>query len=485
MFAICALSVWHVETLLLRLTGEATVRPCPRHHCGQTQRQRGWRTAKILHIHPRAQISDMSERGHRITMSLRKVTVFLSCVVGVLPLLAWAEEDHTSEKLLSVFYPYRQSLPQAAGIYPGMKIDRTNFLEARAVLPPEILTYVQHGDFAFTVQKTTDMPLRESFIRATIAHYDRVELGDGELKQYVAGLPFPLIDAHDPRAGEKVMWNQRYRDRGETVQFWPTNIIRDSSGAAIRFQRFHFAARYGMHRPVEKANSPQWEQQGIYSKQYTRMVAPSDIEGNQVLSFTYDKDVIPDDQWIFDPKSRRTRKVVYNPYQAAGDGVLLIEDRSGFSGYIHAYDWQYLGERVLLVPGPTKAPEATWGGRGNWYPVDPWELRRVAVVEGKPKETHPIYSRRVLYIDLQTYNACYAFAYDHEGKHIRTFLMTYFHPEFNPWNDGEWIPQIASQASIDYPQERASIFETHKTVYNVPLSETRWFSVMSLMLYGK
>ena len=34
-------------------------------------------------------------------------------------------------------------------------------------------------------------------------------------------------------------------------------------------------------------------------------------------------------------------------------------------------------------------------------------------------------------------------------------------------------------------RERASIFQTHKVVYNKPLNDSRWFSVMTLMLYGK
>jgi hypothetical protein len=48
-----------------------------------------------------------------------------------------------------------------------------------------------------------------------------------------------------------------------------------------------------------------------------------------------------------------------------------------------------------------------------------------------------------------------------------------------------WLPQLAAQLSIDYEHDRASIFQTHKVVYNAALNENRWFSVMALMLYGK
>ncbi len=417
-------------------------------------------------------------------MRNKPVTTFLLVVSWLLPAWGHVQADDRQERILEMFQPYRQGFPHVEGIRPGMTIDKTNSQAASIVLPPEILKSLQAGDFTITVQETTDMPLRQEYVQATLAHSALVELGEGELKNYVAGLPFPLLDLQDPHAGEKIAWNHRYRDRGETVQFWPTNELRNSSGAVERADRFYIAAFYGMHRPDTAWNLPEWEENGIYSKQYIRALAPSDVEGNQTLSYSYDKDTSSDDLWVYDVRTRRSRKVVDNPYQAGGGGELLMEDRGGFGGYIHAYEWKYLGEQVLLVPGPIRAAESTWGGRGNWYPMDPWELRRMVVVEARPKGTHPVYSRRVLYIDVQTWVTSYALTYDHAGNHKRTFLMAYLHPQFNPWKHDVWIPQIATQASIDYQRERASIFQTHKVIYNQPLNPHR-FSVAGLILQGK
>ncbi len=412
--------------------------------------------------------------------------VFLFLFVGLFLMPSWgqAEEDDLQEKVLSVFYPYRQGPPQVEGITPGMKIDENNFQVAQKVLPPEILKSLQAGDFVITVQETTDMPLREEYIKATLESYGKVELGDGELKNYVAGLPFPLIDSQDSRVGEKVIWNQRYRDQGDTREYWPTDELRNSSGAAERAQRFYVAFMWGMHRPDPTKNLPQWEKEGVYFKMYSRMLAPADVEGSQLLIHLYDKDTNPNDQWVYDPGTRRTRKAVDNPYDAPGGGEMLIEDIEGFSGYIHSYEWEYLGEKVVLAPGPIKAAEPTLGGKGKWYPLDPWELRRAVVVEARPKGSHPMYSRRVLYIDRQTEGALYTLTYDREGNHKRTFFLVYLHPEFNPWNNEVRIPQQAAQMSIDCQRERASIFQTHKVVYNKPLDE-KLFNRAALMRYGK
>src|SRR5258708_32233639 len=47
---------------------------------------------------------------------------------------------------------------------------------------------------------------------ATERYSPQVELAsDGDIKNYVAGLPFPLVDANDPNAATKIMWNFAFR----------------------------------------------------------------------------------------------------------------------------------------------------------------------------------------------------------------------------------------------------------------------------------
>ncbi|MBI3249737.1 MAG: DUF1329 domain-containing protein [Deltaproteobacteria bacterium] len=413
--------------------------------------------------------------------------VLIVLLLAAVPTWRAAAADGTQEKLGALFFPYRQGTPKAVGVTPGLKIDTTNVHLVKEVLPPELLDHVAAGEFSFTIQDTTDTPLRQEYIDATVRHYGKAVLGGEELQNYEAGLPFPLLDPQDPQVGLKGAWNYRYRDRGDSVQYWPTNEHRTGTGAVERSETFYIAMMFGPHSAGATAAGGRqtWERQGVYAKRYMRFVAPSDAEGRQVMSLTYENDLRSDDQWLYDPRTRRTRKVVYNPYEAPGNGQLLAEDTSGFNGYIHAYDWTYIGEKVVLAPSPIHSAEPTLGGKGNWYPTDPWELRKAIVLEAKSRESHPLYSRRLLYLDVQTYSNLYTFAYDLNGKHRRTFLQVYFHPQFNPWNNTVWLPQISAQLSIDYERERASIFQTHKVVYNEHLNENRWFSIMALMLHGK
>ena len=168
-----------------------------------------------------------------------------------------AQDAELKEKILAEFYPYRRGGPPVEGITPGMTINKNNAQVAVAVLPPEILKVVQAGDLEITVQATTDVPLREEYIEATVAHAAQVTLGpDGTPLQYVAGLPFPLIDPTDPQAGLKIGWNLRYRERADIVQSWGTTSLLNSSGGVQRSTTSLYIRMYGMHSLTPNATLP-------------------------------------------------------------------------------------------------------------------------------------------------------------------------------------------------------------------------------------
>ena len=102
------------------------------------------------------------------------------------------------------------------------------------------------------------------------------------------------------------------------------------------------------------------------------------------------------------------------------------------------------------------------------------------MVEAIPKQSHPLYSRRVLYLDQQTQWVLYGLAYDHKGNHRRTFFLVYWHPEFI----SSKIPTNVAQSSVDYQSDRAALYQARKVIYNEPLDE-KLFNTRTLMRYGK
>ena len=206
-------------------------------------------------------------------------------------------------------------------------------------------------------------------------------------------------------------------------------------------------------------------------KRYNLMLGPADLDGTQTLTYRYDRDTRRSDKWLT-TKSRRTRKVVDNPYEAPGNGELLAEDIWGFYGYLHAYEWSYRGEQVVLAPGPIHAAAPTWGGRGNWYPVDPWELRRARVVEARPKEHHPL-----------TAAAC-SISTCRPGSCSTAWPTTIAAPTSGRLSMCITIPRITPgtmagdsaicRAGVPGPSVgRAGIFQVYKVLSDRPLTELR------------
>jgi hypothetical protein len=239
----------------------------------------------------------------------------------------YGEDASHDDPVLATFFPYRQGPAQAPGVQAGMQVDQRNVAGIAAALPVELLALMQKGELSFTVQDSTDLPPRENYIEATRVHSRSVTLGEGKLDDYVAGMPFLSIEAHDPRAGEKVMWNFRYRDRGDSKEYWGGVRSLTASGAVDRTFSFHGLFLYGMHRPDSKKNVPQWEQDGVYDKQFLEFTTPPDIRGNLALTTRYDSDAKPDSQSAYDVQIRRVRHPPVYHLASVFGLYTLVEDQ--------------------------------------------------------------------------------------------------------------------------------------------------------------
>ena len=250
---------------------------------------------------------------------------------------------------------------------------------------------VQAGDFEIRVQETTDTPLFTGYVAASARNVGQVQLGaDGRLENYTSGQPFPVLDVSDPQAGVKAAWNYRYRYMGDSLMTQGVLRSINSSGRVERSVDTDYARLYGMHRLDPADNVEKWQKEGTWWREHSVVLQPQDLEGAQSLSFHYDDDSTERKVWAYDPRSRRTRSIASNVLETSFGLNFLIEDHAGFQGYIRDHSWNYLGEQVVLIPGIVKgqAPE-DFGGKGNWYPQIPWELRRVHVVEATTLRPQP------------------------------------------------------------------------------------------------
>lgn len=385
-----------------------------------------------------------------------------------------------------MFHPYETGTPSVSGLAPGTTIAKDSWEAATEYLPPEILDKIKAGELSFRVQATTDLPVSDAYIQATKRYAEHAKLGvNGELEGYVSGLPFPVLSDQDQQAGLKAAWNMRHRDFGDIMQVWNTFRLVTEAGSAEREIENYYVVHYGMHRPIVNGTNPnKWESDGILLKEFFHVLAPFDLKNTMSIKLRYARDRVNDDNWVYSPASRKIRKMIIKQDEASYDSGFLNEDFFGYWGYIRACNWKFLGSRQMLAPVGAKMPSTTFGGRGNWYPVDPWELREMIVLECTPAAHGHMYSKRVLYIDQQMFVPVYVLFYDQEGKHQKTLFELYGNPQFNPGNEHVRVPVWVGESMIDYEEKLGSMTVVTKTLYNVPLPDD-FFNLDRIMARGQ
>src|SRR5271156_6199502 len=104
------------------------------------------------------------------------------------------------------------SLPGEAGVKPGDFITPDNAAQVTDLVSPGVFYKVQHG-MTMKIVPTARVDWPPPYKDATEKYSSQVELSKDHrsLLGYVAGQPFPLIDANDPDAGTKVMWDMAFR----------------------------------------------------------------------------------------------------------------------------------------------------------------------------------------------------------------------------------------------------------------------------------
>src|SRR5258708_8306649 len=98
-----------------------------------------------------------------------------------------------------------------AGVNPGDTITTNQADKVADLVSPGNLILVKQG-MTMKIVPTERLEWPPPYKSATEKYSPQVSLApDGTLKNYMAGLPFPLVDANDPQAALKVMWNFSYR----------------------------------------------------------------------------------------------------------------------------------------------------------------------------------------------------------------------------------------------------------------------------------
>lgn len=256
--------------------------------------------------------------------------------------------------------------------------------------------------------------------------------GDGlATVQALGGIPFPF-----PQNGLEAIFNTQRR-AGE----WTGSVVYDNAdvyaNGSIAWGRTRLKILVPANDPRLKAplRSPP---ETVSAYFYYETILPQRDKGiisvgNVVADFR-DGQV---NAWAYNPGLRRAKQVmdVGSDYAVPPAGMHTVDDESLFNGTPQHYSWKLLGKKELYMPYDNfriNDPAVKYSELLKPGSIDPdyqrYELHRVWVVEGdlKPGERH-VYSRRVLYIDEDTWAPLWSEGYDLRGLLWRTSFADYFY----------------------------------------------------------
>ncbi len=412
---------------------------------------------------------------------------------------------------------------------PGMVLNKQTWQLAEGLLPPEILKHYREGDYINPVVAWPEdyYVWPDDFMAASKANEGKYDIGDkgqvvekstGVQPAYILGFPFPAVDASDPKAGAKVIWNFFYR----TWYF----------GNATNQSQVNWVNRKGLERRTDVEASfryfdgvPVADREknplNLLNQFLTVVKSPVDLNGTAALSWRYRDPDKRDSSWSFVPALRRVRAV--SPANRS-DGFLgsdmSQDDGPFFDGKPEDFTWTLKGSKNMLrlvdpLSLQNKAniewiPEGGW--RAQWpdlpfigYMDDKWEgvpwapatgvlaLRPHWVIEAVPKDKYYLFGKMELYIDKITFQGAWNSKYSWKGELLNTYQVLSFIPKKVTRPDGtaDWVQgsSMAFQCAENIKRDQATVAGIKSSPRsgfdsNIVFSDN-FFEMSTLNRYGK
>jgi hypothetical protein len=330
------------------------------------------------------------------------------------------------------------------GLTAGAVIDNNTVDAHTRVIPPGIRWAIAQG-WRLRVVAPRSIPMPRAYREATEKYAGQVRLARGglALENYVAGLPFPNLDPNDPDAVMKIMWNFYYNftvtdDVAQRNFETNTGPVRPNAPMDVerhyivdQYRKLNYTGRLYVDPKPELPNP-----EGVRFKESVHpIIEPFDLKGVGATFYRYLDPDKQDDSWLYLPQLRRVRRLSTAQRSDALFGQDTDADAfNGYNGHIAWMDYKLLGEQVVLASMHAEQVPVKWQTPEDWLFEDVWEPRRVYVVEATSKLTQYAYSKRVLFIDRETFAIPTSDSYDRAGQLWRVWVsMLSAKKEATPW----------------------------------------------------
>ncbi len=381
--------------------------------------------------------------------------------------LAWLEE-----------YRYAHDGPIAGTI---VGVEDLELL--RPFVVPGFFDDLQFPEVAVEIEAPYHFGAPATYQEATVNGGDRASLGvDGALENYAAGLPFSharIAAASPDDAGQMVAWNhiQRWQYYGYKTAGIKINLVRptaggesavltpglEGGGTVDRFMMMSYQRAYLSHiamLPDQQYRFNLDDAKRLLWKDFFEFVEPFDVKGTK---FVVERAFANEDDQVnsYLPTQRRVRRLSAKERADSFMGTdFTLDDFAVFSGRVFDFKWTYIGQKSILFVANSKHESARFYGPSSRIPNDRWQVRPCYVVELTPVwEDHP-YASRIMFIDMENFEATFASIFEKGGNLWKSLYTVVKAPQDMRGRSAAEEKSVVirrASISIDHKNDRGSV----------------------------
>jgi hypothetical protein len=362
--------------------------------------------------------------------------------------------------------------PAPALLAPGTIINASNADQYANFIPAAAMLAIRHG-LRLEVTPTHRIAWSTGFQTATEKYSPQVGLDkDDYITNYIAGMPFPLIDVSDPKAAVKVAYNWHFgpvlpddfslspwtvngylAEAHDPTQIHPSN---DLDNACEQFDFLRYAHRTEVEpRPTLGSNSlgVEWKAR---CNQWTTVSMGGDTGEGAGIWIRYSDPRSNDDFYGFDEHSRRLRRM---GIRMAFPNKVCRRCHQPYWAYAlpktEIYKYRLLGTAPILACVSAKDEPAGIAEVESGYELtqEPFELRRAYILEMSPVQNN-LEERTLIFIDSEIYVWLAAEFYE-SGERVATAIPLW---RTHPSPEGGNLFDLAG--SFYFPSDRSGLFRS-------------------------
>nr|NQU93119.1 DUF1329 domain-containing protein [Bacteroidota bacterium] len=297
---------------------------------------------------------------------------------------------------------------------------------------------------------------------------------DGSIANYgdIAGIPYP-----HPKTGLEIAWNVDFNNHGDTEHFMrdgPNINPKQRTERTSKQEQWYLTF---MHRTEIDPKPVLSTKKGILRGTFVHMYEPPEFINTRYYNLRFVDSAKDDVTYFWYAQFRRIRRLSTTHRTDSIDGTdLCYDDEFFWDGHIQRNTYEYKGKKDLLC---CRHQDTSKFNRPNGQIMSNdlmLERLNTLVVDVISKDPNYLYSKRVWYVDPETYIILWTEIYDQKGRFWKCFMQNTGN---NQTAKGETKNNIMGSVFVDYQRIHGGHSTSEMKGVSVEL-DTNMFSITNL-----